>query len=248
MKSANIITILLILIFVISCTTSPIKTNKPEKKYFTSSGFALIYEDNLFEKKIVNKKISNDKIYALHSFLKTNTTVKLTNPTNSKFIITKIYKKAEYPNIFNILISQKVASVLELDVKNPYLEITEVKKNETFIAKESNIFDEEKNVAEKAPVDEVLMNDLNPASKNDVKEKSKINFLIVINDFYYFESAKRLKMELTKKLKINYISIKKINDKKYRLFAGPFKNFNTLKTAYISLNNLGFNNLNIYKK
>ena len=42
------------------------------------------------------------------------------------------------------------------------------------------------------------------------------------------------------------ISVKKINNKKYRLLVGPFKNFNALKTTYISLNNLGFENLNIY--
>ena len=39
---------------------------------------------------------------------------------------------------------------------------------------------------------------------------------------------------------------KKINDKKYRLFVGPFKNFNALKTTYFSLNNLGFEIPNIY--
>jgi len=54
--------------------------------------------------------------------------------------------------------------------------------------------------------------------------------------------------ELVKKTKINNISVKKINDKKYRLFAGPFKNFNALKTTYISLNKLGFENLNIYRE
>ena len=46
---------------------------------------------------------------------------------------------------------------------------------------------------------------------------------------------------------MNNISVKKINNKKYRLLVGPFKNFNALKTAYISLNNLGFDDLNIYK-
>ena len=43
------------------------------------------------------------------------------------------------------------------------------------------------------------------------------------------------------------ISVKKINNNQYRLFVGPFKNFNALKTTYISLNNLGFDDLNIYK-
>ncbi len=42
--------------------------------------------------------------------------------------------------------------------------------------------------------------------------------------------------------------VKKINDNKYRLLVGPFENFNALKTTYISLNNLGFDNLNVYKE
>jgi hypothetical protein len=53
---------------------------------------------------------------------------------------------------------------------------------------------------------------------------------------------------LIKKSNINNISVKKINDNKYRLLAGPFKNFNALKTTYISLNNLGFESLNIYNE
>jgi len=44
------------------------------------------------------------------------------------------------------------------------------------------------------------------------------------------------------------ILLKKINNKKYRLYAGPFKNFNALKKTYISLNQLGFDDLNVYKE
>jgi len=76
----------------------------------------------------------------------------------------------------------------------------------------------------------------------------KSNIILVISDFYYEDSASNLMEELIKKTKINNISIKKINDKKYRLFVGPFKNFKALKTTYISLNKLGFENLNIYKE
>ena len=49
-------------------------------------------------------------------------------------------------------------------------------------------------------------------------------------------------------MQINNFSVDKINDNKYRLSAGPFKNFNSLKSTYISLNNLGFEDLNIYKE
>ena len=74
------------------------------------------------------------------------------------------------------------------------------------------------------------------------------NFMLVINDFYYEVSAINLKNELVKKIYISNISVKKINDKKYRLLVGPFKNFNALKTTYISLNNLGFESLNIFRE
>ena len=69
--------------------------------------------------------------------------------------------------------------------------------------------------------------------------------MIVINDFYYKDSATKLRDELIKKTKFNNIFVKKINNNKYRLLTGPFKNFNALKNSYISLNNLGFDDLNI---
>ena len=57
----------------------------------------------------------------MHSQLKTNTPLKIINPVNSKVIETKIYKKAKYPEIFNIVISRKIEAILELDEKNPYV-------------------------------------------------------------------------------------------------------------------------------
>ena len=183
----------------------------------------------------------------MHSLLKTNTPIKIINPANSKVVETKIYKKANYPKIFTIVVSEKIASILELDLDNPFVEVVEVKKNKTFISKKTNMFEEEKKVAEIVPVNEVEMDVL---TKVEVKVKKKLNkksnFILVVSDFYYEDSAYNLMKELVKKTKINNISVKKINDKKYRLFAGPFKNFNALKTTYISLNKLGFENLNIY--
>ena len=228
------------------------KTNKgsqkEEKQYYSSSGFALIYDDELFLQKIINKKINNEDIRVMHSQLKTNTPLKIINPVNSKVIRTKIYKMAKYPKIFNIVISKKIASILELDVNNPYVEVIEIKKNKIFIAKKAVTFDEEKKVAENAPVDEITIDDLFKGELDIEKEISKeVNFILVINDFYFEDSANNLKAELVEKTKMNNISIEKINNKKYRLFVGPFKNFNALKTTYISLNNLGFEIPNIYR-
>ena len=82
--------------------------------------------------------------------------------------------------------------------------------------------------------------------KETYKEKS--NFILVISDFYYIDTANNLKKDLLKKIDLNNIYVKKINDTKYRLLVGPFKNFNALKSTYISLNNLGFEELMVYKE
>ena len=250
MSLSRIIFSLICVITLYSCADYSVnKVNQTkEKKYYSSSGFALIYEDDLYKQKVIDKKINNEDIRVMHSFLKINTPIKIINPINSKIIETKIYRKSSYPKIFNSVISKKIATILELDLNNPYVEIIETKKNKTFIAKKSNTFEEEKNVVEKVPVNKIEMNDL---SNKTLEVKKKIlkdnNFILVINEFYYEDSANNLKKELIKKTNMNNISIKKINNKKYRLLVGPFKNFNALKTAYISLNNLGFEDLNIYK-
>ena len=250
MNLNTIVLLLISTIFLNSCADykTDRTTKKKEKQYYSSMGFALIYSDHHYLNKVINKKIKNDDSVAMHNLLKINTPIKIINPDNSKFIETKIYKKADYPKIFNVVISRKIASFLELDFNNPYVEIIETKKNKTFIAKKSETFEEEKNVSEKAPVDEVKMDDL---VKDETKiEKKKVvskNFILVISDFYFLDSANILKKELLKKTKMSNISVKKINNKKYRLLVGPFKNFNALKTTYISLNNLGFEDLNIYK-
>ena len=222
--------------------------NKKTKQYYSSSGFALIYSDDLYTQKILNKKINNEDIKVLHNLLKTNTPIRIINPANSKVIETKIYKKANYPKIFTIVVSEKIATILELDLDNPFVEVTEVKKNKTFVAKKSNTYEEEKNVAEKAPVDKVKMDKL---INNEDETKKKVfkdnDFIILINDFYYEDSAINLKNELSKKTRFINILVRKISNNKYRLFVGPFKNFNALKTTYISLNNLGFDDLSIYK-
>ena len=239
----------ILLIFIYSCAdfNQINSTNKPERKYYSSMGFALIYEDSLYDEKVLNSKINNDNLHVIHSTLRKNTPIQIINPLNSNVIETKVYKKSNVPNIFNIVISKKIATVLELDFENPYVEVLELKKNKTFIAKEANIFDEEKKVASTAPVDSVQMDDLSINDTTPKKSNKKNNYILVISDFYYLDSANNLKNELINKTKINKFSVKKINDRKYRLFVGPFKNFNALKSTYISLNNLGFEGLNIYK-
>tara|TARA_B100000029_G_scaffold98228_1_gene88440 strand:+ start:997 stop:1749 length:753 start_codon:yes stop_codon:yes gene_type:complete len=250
MNLKNIIKFFPFFLFLSSCANYNYdQTYKKEKLYYSSTGFALIYEQSLYTDKIINKKINNEEIYVVHNFLNTNTRIQISNPDNSKFILTKVNRKSEYPKIFNILITKKIAEILDLDETNPFVEVNEVKKNKTFVAKKSNTYDEEKNVADTAPVDEVTMQNLNTEnSQVKKKDQKKYNYFLIIGDFYYHESALKLKDELLNKVKTNKFFIKKISKNSHRLGLGPFKNFKALKSTYISLNNLGFDNLDIYKE
>ena len=219
------------------------------KKYYTSKGFALIYNEDLIKTGILKKRLKEDDIYIMHSILKRNTPVKIINPENLIEINTKVFKKTKYPKLFNVVISRKTAKILKLDINNPYVEILEIKKNKTFVAKESNTFDEEKRVAETAPVEEIKIDNLSETTNTEQKKPiKKYNFVIFISDFYYINSANNLKNELSKQTQIDTLVVKKINNNKYRLLAGPFKNFDSLKSTYISLNNQGFDELNIYRE
>jgi len=250
MKIVINIFLCLTVFFLSSCITYENKrtTTSEDKIYYSSKGFALIFDETLLKKKIINKKISNDEIGVIHSYLKKNTPVIITNPLNSKSVETKIIKTANYPKIFNIVISEKMSSILSLDVNNPYVEVIEFKKNKKFIAKKSNTYDEEKNVATKAPVDDIEMDNIseNKSITEKVSKKSE-PFFIIISDFYFIESANKLKEDLSSKVKNNKLMVKKINNNTYRLLIGPFENFNSLKKTYISLNNLGFDDLNIIR-
>ena len=74
----------LLILFTTQCANYKSVENVQEidKKYYSSIGFALIYDDSLFDQGILNRKINNDEIIVLHSSLKRNTPVKLINPDN----------------------------------------------------------------------------------------------------------------------------------------------------------------------
>ena len=78
-----------------------------------------------------------------------------------------------YPKIFNVVLSKKISSLLELDPENPYVEIMEVKRNKTFIAKKTNTFEEERNVADTVSIGEIEMDDLTKSESISKKKSNK---------------------------------------------------------------------------
>ena len=245
-------TILILIYTLVLNSCADYNTSKTKKKqdklYYSSKGFALIYTNSAFEKKIVDKKLINNNEYALHSILDNDTLVNISNPLNLKSLMVKIKKSSKYPSIYNIVITKKMAETLDLDFDNPYVEVLTIKQNDKFIAKKALIFEEEKNVANKAPVTSVNINDLSVYSAEIMTKNKKPLYIIDIADFYFSETAKSVKNRFENEANLKNIKIEKISEKKFKVYSGPYNTFNSMKDTYLILNELGFEGLNIINR
>ena len=245
----RLIIYLLFSFFLFSCDQSlSKKTKKIELKIenrYKNSGFALIYDENLSKIKKLEKRSLN--IY--HKSLKKRSKVKITNPENGKFLIAEVKSNREkFSNFYNSILSQRIAEELEINHSEPFIEIVLVSKDSTFIAKKSKMFEEERSVAEKAPVDGILINDLNQkkVQSNKIKNK-KFSYSIKIADFYYKDSAKIMINRIKNEANLKKIKIIKLSETKYRVLLGPFNDIKTLKDSFEKMNFLDFENLEILK-
>ena len=244
------ITYIFFFFFLFSCVEDVKLISKDKvnlKKAFTSKGFTLVYNNELLKEKIIKKKIDNREFVILHSFLKPKTFVKIYNPINSKTVIAKVKYKTNYPVIYNSVITKRIAEELELNYEEPYVEIIEIKKNDTFIAKKAKTFNEEKNVANKAPVVDININIISDGSEKTKIETKKNEYIILIGEYYYLETAKIVKNRLINEVNLSNIKIKKITGKKFRVYAGTYTLFNTMKDTYFIISKLGFEHLDIIK-
>ena len=225
--------------------------NKPSTSVvdgFSNKGFALIYSENLYEKKIVNKKITERTLTIFQKNLKINTQVKITNILNNKSIIATVGKNAKYPSFNNAVLSIRIAEELDLDINEPYVEILEIIQNSIFVAQKAKTYEEEKNVAAKAPVNSIAINDLNIKKINYEKKKNKkFSYVVKIADFYFLDTAKIMLDRITVESSFKNPKIKKISDKKYRVYLGPFDNINSLQKSYNDISILEFENIEIIK-
>jgi hypothetical protein len=246
----NIIVVLLI--FLNSCVNYPIDKKietKQRKNYFLNKGFALVYNDALYKKKLIKEKIENRSLIIFQRNLKENSTIKITNLINSKYIIAKVGKTTEYPFFYNSVISKRISQELEIDELEPYIEIKEIVANSSFVAKKAKTFDEEKKVSGKAPIDSISVYNLNDSvQKNEKKiKKSKFNYIIKIADFYFKNTAKSMIDRIKKETPANNVRIQNLSSTQYRVFLGPFNNINSLQKAFNDISTLEFENIEIIK-
>ena len=164
-----------------------------DQKY-SNTGFALIYNDTLRKNKKISKKINNRSLLIFHNKIKKNSFVKITNPLNNKTVIAEVIdNNVQFSDFYNSVISKRIAEELLLDPKEPYVNLFLISNNSSFVAKKAKTFDEEKKVAEKAPVDGITIDNLGDSKKKENKiTKQKFLYSIKIADFYYKDSAENM--------------------------------------------------------
>ena len=248
---SKILTFLLFLILN-SCVTTPVEKKDSSttlKSYFLNKGFTLVYNEELYKEKLVKGKIDDRSLIIFQKNLKKDTKVKITNLINSKYIIANVGKKVEYPYFYNSVISRRISKNLEIDKLEPYVEIKELLEGSSFIAKKAKTFDEEKNVASKAPIDDIQIKDLsnNNKKKSEVNTK-KFSYIIKIADFYFEKSADQMKTRVLTETSIKKVNINKLSKNKFSVYLGPFNNLNSLKKSFNAINVLQFDTIEIIKK
>ena len=210
---------------------------------YKNSGFALIYDDKLEN----IKKLESRSLDIYHKSLKKNSIVKITNPKNDKYLIANVKsKRVKFSNFYNSILSLRIAEELELDLTDPFIEIVLLSKGSTFVAKKAKMFEEEKKVAEKAPVDGIKINDLNQKKVKKVKiKKKKFSYIIKVADFYYKESAYLMVKKIKSESLINNVSIVKLSETKYRVLIGPFNDIKSLQNSFEKMSIFNFENLEV---
>jgi len=241
----KITVVLLLSFFMLSCeqTTNNAKFNFENR--YKNSGFALVYNSLLDD----IKEIEPRSLDIYHKSLKKNSMVKIINPENNKYLIAQVKSnRVKFSNFYNSILSLRIAEELELDINEPFIEMILVSKDTTFVAKKAKMFEEEKNVAESAPVDGIQINDLN--AKKEKKTNSlnkKFSYSIKVADFYYHDTAKIMVSRIKNKVSINNLRIVKLSETQYRVLIGPFNDIKTLKNSFEKMNFFEFENLEILK-
>tara|TARA_X000000368_G_C23029852_1_gene711985 strand:- start:397 stop:1155 length:759 start_codon:yes stop_codon:yes gene_type:complete len=246
---------ILIFLFAVSCTNQNLIKKKIEKDHiyqkYSNTGFTLVYSDGLLKNKIVTKKLNDRDLLIFQKNLKKNTSIKITNLLNNKSVIAKVSKNSKYPSFYNSVITSRIANEIDLNLIEPYVHIESVDQNSVFYAGKAKTFDEEKNVADKAPVEGVKIINISSEKlnkKNDTKLTKNFNYIIKIANFYYKDSAELVKKRIMSETKIKNINIEKITINNYRLSIGPYISLDQLKNDFDIMESLYFENLQLIKK
>ena len=216
---------------------------------YSNKGFALIYSEDVVNS--LQYKLDNTSINILSPNLPNGTPVRITNIINGKSLITVVQNKTVLPIFYNSVITNRIVDELSINPNEPYIFIETINSNNLYVANDVKTFDEEKQIPNKAPVDEIFVQSISLeteiiASKveNNVTD---FNYIIKFADFYFEDSAIMLKNRLFEEYKIENILIKKLSQNNFRVYKGPYKDFEKLKKGFHNIENLDFDSIEIIK-
>ena len=240
---------LILLIFFNSCDPYKTKKNltlnfKPEKKY-KNTGFTLIYNKDLNL-----KQLDQGSFQIFHKTLKAKSQVKITNLLNNRSLLAEIKSnKVDFPNFYNSIISNRIAETLAINLLEPYIEIVLISKDTAFVVNKAKTFEEEKEVAQKVPIDGIQISDLSEITEKQSKKQSKqkFSYSIKVADFYYKKSANLMIDRIKTETAINDIKLIELSKTNYRVLLGPFNDIDSLTDSFEKMNSLNFENLEILK-
>ena len=191
--------LLLILLFLTSCT---VQSTQYSENIFSNRGFVLLYDESLIEKRLLRKPLDDRSLEIVHNTLSKGTKVRITNLLNNKS--TKAIVKTRNKNLifYNSVLSKRIYDELDISPKEPYVEISRIRENKTFVAKKAKTFDEEKKVANKAPVKSVSINEIGIPKTKKIDDRKSFNYSIKITEFYFLKNANELKKESNTRLRL----------------------------------------------
>ena len=236
-----------IIIFLIISSCSGNYTKIANKSPYNSKGFAYIYKDLDDHKEFIKIKLDNTRPQIAHNNIRINSLVKIINPKTKDSIVVKNSKKVNYPDFYKIIITEPIAEKLNLDKKLPLVEIIEIKRNKSFVAKKAKIYNEEEQISSNAPVTSVQISNISK-DKNKIKKQVIEDFYILIGSFYSIDTVKFLKERISREIPsydIKKLKIIEESNNKINLISGSYNTINLMKNDYIKLKNFGFEELDI---
>jgi len=245
--------LIVMILSLLGCEQNNLNKNAVNQEIMTkykNSGFALVYNPMLKKEKKISKKIDNRSLLIFHKSLKKNSFVKITNPVNQKTVIAEVISNnVKFSDFYNSVITSRIAEELSLNLNEPYINLVLISQNSTFVAKKAKTFNEEKKVAEKAPVDGIQIDNLGEINqpKNETIKEEIFSYSIKIADFYYKDSAKNMSDRIINETNISNPLIKTISNTKYRVLLGPFNDIKKLEDSFNEIKSLDFENIEILK-
>ena len=185
---------------------------------------------SVYERKGFAKINYNNKII---SPLPKSTLLKVTNIENKKSVVvaTNDISKNLGPRI--ITLPDNIFQELKLNKNLPLIHMQTLRKNKVFIAKKTEIYEQEKRVDKKVVIEKI--NIMNLANDKKSKDSIYLNFGPFYNKIYANQLYKILKLRFNNKKLV----FKDYQDKNYIISIGPLKNLTEFDKFYLKLGKIG---------